>query len=64
MSSAPSGSSRSSHGRPVDDGAGQSDALLLAAGELGRTAGCQVCQLNQLQCLLCLGLGVADLSGA
>ena len=37
------------HRRPVDDGPGQRDPLLLAAGELGRLAPGQVAQLDQLE---------------
>ena len=43
------------HLGPVDQGPGQRDALLLAAGELGRLAVGQVAQLDQLERLGGLG---------
>ena len=46
------------HLRPVDEGAGDRDALLLAAGELARAAGAETGQADELQHLVDLALHV------
>ena len=48
-SSAPSGSSSSSARGPVDERAGERDALLLAAGELRRLALAEAAELDELE---------------